>query len=168
MQVVAGTAISAIRRSVSYVLLLMFELSLLQQVLVGGFNMLLRKYGVTVLKAGICRAVFIISVAVVHLLAEIFLAMDHSILELIRETQYVSARQNRRILIYLLAQLLQLLADLLHAVFLAVVPLDQQSDQCEDAVTADYGRDDGCCCIQWLFLLLRVGATEAAPSELSY
>ena len=136
--------------------------------LVGSLNVLFREDGVAVLKLRMFVTIFVVSVAVVHLLAEIFLAVDDAVLKLIGKAQNVGARENRRVLIDFLAQLLQLLGDLLHAVFLRVVPLDQQSDQCEDAVTADYGGDDGCCCIQWLFLLLRVGAAEAAPSELSY
>ena len=120
MQVVAGTAIRAIRRSVSYVLLLMFELSLLQQMLVGGFDVLFCEDGVAVLKLRMFVAILIVSVAVIHLLAEVFLTMDDAVLELVAKAQNMGACEDSRVLIHFVAQVRQLLADLGDAVPLAV------------------------------------------------
>ena len=88
--------------------------------LVGGFDVLFREDGVAVLELRMFVAVFVVSVAVIHLLPEVFLTVNDAVLELIGKSQNVGACEDGCVLIHFVAQIGQLLADLGDAVPLAV------------------------------------------------
>ena len=73
--------------------------------LVGSFDVLFREDGVTVPELRMLVTVFVVSVAVIHLLPEVFLAMDDAVLELIGKAQNVGACEDGRVLIHLVAQI---------------------------------------------------------------
>ena len=104
--------------------------------LVGSLNVLFREDGVAVLKLRMLLAVFVVSVTIVHLLAEVFLRVYDSILELVRKAQNVGAREDGCVPIHFVAQIGQLLADLGDAVPLAVDLLEYVQKQRKEAIAA--------------------------------
>ena len=105
--------------------------------LVGGFDVLFRENGVTVLELRMLVAVLVVSVAVIHLLAEIFLTVDDAVLEFIGKAQNMSACEDSRVFIHFVAQVRQLLADLGDAVPLAVDLLEYVQKQRKEAIASD-------------------------------
>ena len=93
--------------------------------LVGSLNVLFREDGVAVLKLRMFVAILIVSVAVIHLLAEILSRMDDSVLKLVAKAQNVGAREDGCVLIHFVAQIGQLLADLLYTILFVVMPLNE-------------------------------------------
>ena len=110
--------------------------------LVGGLNVLFREDGVAVLKLRMFVTILIVGIAVIHLLAEVFLAMDDAVLELVGKAQNVSACEDSRVLVHLVAQVRQLLADLGDAVPLAVDLLEYVQKQRKEAIASDDCCDD--------------------------
>ena len=107
----------------------MFEFSLLQQMLVGGFDVLFCEDGVAVLELRMFVTVFVICVAIVHLLSEILLRMNNAVLQFVRKAQNMGSCQNSGIFFHFGIQCGKLFVHLLDAVLFAVMPLEQECEQ---------------------------------------
>lgn len=77
--------------------------------LVGGFDVLFREDGVAVLELRMFVTIFVVSVAVVHLLPEVFLTMDDAVLELIGKAQNMGTCEDGCVFVHFVAQIGQLL-----------------------------------------------------------